>query len=383
MITDIRVTPRQYVQTVAGNFALKVTLHLGYHAAHYGRRTVDFYIRLANETIDMCRQHSMPFTGLPAFLSDADLGALQRDAMLAVAEIGASLCDRLRTDTDGFLTEAADFWRNSQEFRDYRHTATRLPEKDIVDLIIDSSDGEYVSRIDSDSLKIDQRRFELPDSDRYFKESGTKLVFETLEDDENIHCLMNIGSRIDPTLYFCAKKFPDRKFLGFDFQHNLRRQNEVAFGEIPENLFFASGYALEALDRGLKVDAVFFMATSVLFTVSELSSYLDLMRRNGVRKVIISESWASPIDGYDCGAIIRPEEVPLERPFLGGTILNAQQNYIAQLEQAGYKVERSAIIDDHFGGWYNILQTVATLKPAVARPATGFSLNRLKTRLPR
>ena len=103
------------------------------------------------------------------------------------------------------------------------------------------------------------------------------------------------------------------------------------------------------------------MATSVLFTVNELETYFKLMARNGVKKVIISESWASPIEGFDCGMIVRPEEVDTDKPFLGGTVLNAQHNYIDLLERAGYVVKESRIIDDHFGGWYNIVQIVAEL----------------------
>lgn len=360
-ITQINISPKNYIHTVAGNIALKIKYHVGKHASQYGTRSPNFYLQLAEDTKNLCIANSAPFARRPEALPDTtDLTALREDAVLSICEVVASTKASIVDSFDNYMAEAYDYWRNSQEFREKRHSQAGLSEKDIVGLLTFSSESEFVGRIDPQSLHIQKNRFDVADADRYFKESGTKLVYETLKSDPEIRSLLNIGGRIDPTLYFTANEFPDRKFLSFDFQHNLRAQNLLAYGQLPSNLHFGSGYALEALRQGLSADAAFFMATSVLFTARELEEYASLFARNGFKKIIVSEGWATPIEGYDCGTIIRPEENDPKKPYLGGTVLNAHHNYVDIFREAGYEIERSSIIDSHFGDWYNIVQVVAT-----------------------
>ena len=125
------------------------------------------------------------------------------------------------------------------------------------------------------------------------------------------------------------------------------RENEAAFGDIPANWDFISGYALDLFEGGLRADAVFMMATSVLFGVEELRAYVAAFGKAGVRAVVLSESWASPLHEWDLARILTPEEIDPETPYIGGSMLNAHHNYPRHLEAGGYRVPHSAIIDDY------------------------------------
>lgn len=358
--TKISVTQKQHCQTVAGNFYLGVLFHIGLHRSQYGTRSIYYYSSLVDMIASKCCENSDIFRGLPERFGWGSVSS-SMDAILAIGESVAEIKHRMSEDLDGLLFQAVTFWENAKELGSQRKQLERLAESQIIDMTIDSSDNEYAARVNPESLRINKARFSMSSVELYFKESGTKLLYETLIKQSDIKSVINVGCRIDSTLYFCANEFPERTFLGVDFQHNLRHQNRIAFGSLPSNLHFASGYALEMFEEGLSADAVFFMATSVLFSVNELRSYLAALAKNKTKTVIISESWASPVEGYNYGKLICPEEVDVNTPYFGGTVLNLHHNYIALLEEAGYNVEISELIDDSYGSWYNIIQIVANL----------------------
>lgn len=361
-VSLIDLSPEQYAQTVAGNVYLRALYHIGRHASQFGVRPADFYLELAASVRSLCLSHTAAFGQTPDYFGqDVPHNELTESLLLAIAENDSTTRMRIRDDLNGYLGEAAAFWQLSRRLAVYRKTCAELPREEAIGLVIDGAENDYVSRVDPDSLHVKEERLSLVARERYFKESGTKLALETLTEHPNIRSMINIGARIDPTSYFLARKFADRKFMSFDFQHNLREQNQTAFTTLPENMFFGSGYGLDALRAGLRADSVFLMATSVLFTVQEAEQYFKYFAQNGIGTVIINESWATPIEGYDCGLVVRPEDVPVCEPFLGGTVLNAHHNYLHHLEQAGYTIVSSRIIDDHFGSWYNIAQIVARL----------------------
>ena len=361
-ITSIEMDAQQYPYIVANNLAVKIKYHIGQHASTFGPRSLDFYLQLAEAVKDLALLNSQPFTTMPAFITGVDPLELQRSTLIISMELYAHLRADITNNLDDYIDQAHKLWQNAKKWREYRQVSSNMSQQEIAAIFLNYSKSEFIERIDPHSLFIDPERFNLPSSERYLKESGTKLVYETIKDDTSIESLLNIGARIDPTMYFLAKEFPKRKFLSFDFQFNLRFQNQCAFGELPGNLFFGCGYALDALAKGLRADAVFMMATSVLFAVRELENYFTWFARNNVKKIILNESWVSPIEGYDCGLIVKPEDIPPESPYIGGTYVNSHHNYINALERTGYEVEKSSIINDYLGANYNILQIVAVKK---------------------
>ena len=346
-MTTLEVTPEQLRHTCNGNLCWKIDYVLGQHLAQFGERPLAFYEAVVDAVF------SRALASTPATTE----GREGHEIILAMCE-GVHLRKlRLQQDFANYSSECASYWRDHDRLREERK-APRLDAATVAAIARDSAAREYVTRVDRQSLEIDPARFSLPDNQLLFKEKGTRLLAQAVEE-YGLRHVVNIGARIDQASCFLARRYPEVRFTSLDFQANLREQNEAAFGDLPANWDFVSGYALDLFEDGLRADAVFMMATSVLFSVEELRAYVAAFGKAGVRAVVLSESWASPLHEWDLARIPTPEEIDPETPYIGGSMLNAHHNYPRHLEAGGYRVPHSAIIDDYLGGGYNILQVIA------------------------
>lgn len=236
----------------------------------------------------------------------------------------------------------------------------RLADRDVADLMHHGAQTDYVSRVGQRDLVITDEIHRKSDGDLYFKEKGTRFLHSVLQRAPDIATVLSIGGRIDSTSAYLAAAFPDRTFVSLDFQSNLQEQNEQAFGALPDNWRFLSGYALDYFQKGLPVDCVYMMATSVLFGADELDAYLAAFASSGVRNVVLSESWFPRTGSLRLGRVPRPEAIRTRRPYSAGSIGNFHHNYHRALERHGYQVRESVIRDDHRDSDYYVVQIWAS-----------------------
>jgi hypothetical protein len=357
-VAEFRLSPEQAHFTRKGNLCLKLDHVLGKHFSQFGERDLGYYETL----VDSVHHRAAACTAMlpeQARSTQAEQVSETYEILLSLAEGAFERKQRLRDDRDAYAAQCVTFFEAYARLKAERDV-DRQPQGIIHDRIHDSSARESVARIDPASLIIDPERFGLPDRALYFKEKGARLMDEVLvRHGRHIETVVNVGARVDHTSYFLAKRYPEVKFLSVDFPFTLREQNEAAFGSLPDNMHFAAGYALDMFAAGLKADVVFMMGAGLLFTAGELRAYAAAFHKAGVKIVVLNEPWASPLHAWDLGWIPAPEDVDPDAPYLGGTALNSHHNYPAMLEAAGYRIGSSRIIDDHLGGWSNILQLTA------------------------
>lgn len=236
----------------------------------------------------------------------------------------------------------------------------RMPDREVADMVHYSTISDYATRVGPRDTNIDESIFELPDEELYFKQKGARFLCEMIDRYRgDIATVLNIGARIDPVLFFAARRYPEIKFMSLDFQTNLQKQNEAVFKArgMPRNWRFVSGYALDMVKAGLRADMVFFMATSVLFTKAEFRGYMDALE-NQAKYLVFSESWFPRLKSLGVGSLVMPEDLDPERPENAGS-MNTQRNYLHELNRAGFDVLRSHLMNDHRDGTYFVLNIAA------------------------
>jgi hypothetical protein len=164
----------------------------------------------------------------------------------------------------------------------------------------------------------------------------------------------NIGARVDFYSAWLAYRFPDANFTSVDFQPNLVLHNSL-FPQSP-NWNFKTGYALSMLERGeLKADLYFFISTATLFNNQEFNRFFDIIASHA-KAVAFCEPWG-PHPTLPPLGIVKPERVPVERPYCGGLYACYHHNYHKKLEQRGFRIETSRIVPD--GPEYHHLHIIA------------------------
>jgi hypothetical protein len=191
--------------------------------------------------------------------------------------------------------------------------------------------------------------------------NGVRLLEQALRRfGEDVRSVANIGARIDGTSAYLAPRFPHLEFISVDFQPNLQEHNRL-FPQAP-NWKFMTGYALDLLRRGeLRPDAVYMTSTSVLFNNKELDAYVEQFARVA-RLIVINEPWWPRMNTLNIFHVLRPEDIPPEKPYAGGVHSNYHHNYIVKFENAGFEINTSKILAT--ADEYYALQIVARRRQA-------------------
>lgn len=180
------------------------------------------------------------------------------------------------------------------------------------------------------------------------------LLQQFLKQNPDIRSVANVGARVDFYSAYLAPRFPSVSFHSVDFQTNLKLHNSL----LPQspNWSFVSGYPLESIRSGaVRADMYFCVSCSVLMNNKELNAYLDAMATHA-RAIAFCEGWWPKIETRD-NRIIPPEAVPKERPYCGGAYASYHHNYIAKLEERGYKIQLSQMVPQNDA--FHYLQIIA------------------------
>jgi hypothetical protein len=156
-----------------------------------------------------------------------------------------------------------------------------------------------------------------------------------------IRTVANIGARVDFYSAYLAPRFKDVRFQSVDFQRNLAEAN----GLLPQspNWSFISGYWLNLIRSGaLKADMYFCVSTSVLMNNPELNLFFDEISPHA-KAFACSENWYPKANTWST-RIVPPEKVPKERPYCAGQYANYHHNYIAKLEERGFRIVKSELV---------------------------------------
>lgn len=180
------------------------------------------------------------------------------------------------------------------------------------------------------------------------------LLQEFLKANPDIKSVANIGARVDFYSAYLAPRFPNVEFHTVDFQTGLKHHNSL----LPQssNWTFDSGYPLDLIKSGaVKTDMYFSVSCSVLMNNKELNVCLDAMATHA-KAIAFCEGWWAKVETRD-NRIIPPEDIPKERPYCGGAYGNYHHNYIAKLEERGYKIVQSQIVPENDA--FHYLQLIA------------------------
>ena len=187
---------------------------------------------------------------------------------------------------------------------------------------------------------LSQKRF-LAHLERWLKAGGIRTA-------------ANIGARVDIYCAYLAHKFPQTEFFSLDFQPNLALHNSP-FPQSP-NWQFKTGYPLQLIrDGAVKADLYFFVSASVLMNNTELNAYLDEISKHA-SAIAFCEGWWPRAETLTF-RVERPEQIPKENPYCGGDYANYHHNYIAKLEERGYRIELCRIVPESTS--YHYLQLFA------------------------
>ena len=106
---------------------------------------------------------------------------------------------------------------------------------------------------------------------------------------KNKFSAVEIGCAGGDFLNALAKKVPDKKFIGIDFNVDFANKKFTKRTAGKQNLKFIDGYILDL--ELPKVDAAVFISTaSCLFPIELLETFKKI-RARGISKIIISEPW--------------------------------------------------------------------------------------------
>ena len=175
-----------------------------------------------------------------------------------------------------------------------------------------------------------------------YTEIAARMV--RLIEEQGIKSVVNVGSRVDTSAAYLAKRYPGVRFVSVDIQDNLEEHNSLL--ERSPNWSLVSGYALDLFERGeLDGEAVIFSSTACLFTNRELRLYLDAIK---ARFLLFNEPHAlslrglSPVRNPDA---LDPKvsSVSSLSPLLLGGVSFFVHNYCRILEEHGYRVLESEV----------------------------------------
>lgn len=158
---------------------------------------------------------------------------------------------------------------------------------------------------------------------------------------QRIDSVVNVGGQVDRILSHLAGGHPDTTFTTVDFSKDLSKWNS----SLPQhqNWKFQSGYALDLFESGaLTGDLVMMSSTSPMFTNAELRAYIAAMAPN-TRYIVFNEGW------WLVGLrVVLPEHIDSRHSIIGGPYGNYHHNYISILEENGFEILSSKIVDDGF-----------------------------------
>jgi hypothetical protein len=184
---------------------------------------------------------------------------------------------------------------------------------------------------------------------------GAALLKRALEQFPEVRTVANIGARVDLALAYLAPKFPEVKFTSVDLQLNIEEHN-ASLPQAP-NWDFLGGYPLHLFDEGrLQADLMFMTSTASIINNREFDLYVEAFEKRA-KVVVLNESWWPDLKSTGL-TIRRPETVPVDNPYCSGAHGTYHHNYVAKLEQHGYKVISSEILPTSEFGSY-CLQVVA------------------------
>jgi hypothetical protein len=242
-----------------------------------------------------------------------------------------------------FVRNAFDLDDRYQQFEAQRELGA-LTTAEVGELTRFQVDKVNLDHQNRATLRVDDQI--LAGSRAHLYQSAARLVLDVLRQRPDIRQVVNVGARTDVVSSYLAGRFPQIEFVSVDFQPNLADHNS----SLPQhaNWKFVSGYALSLFQSGaLRPDLVLFSSTSVLFRNAELRAYLAALA-GFARCVVINEPWYAPAETLGL-PVVRPEQVDPQHSLIGGPYCNYHHNYIRLLEDAGFRVLSSELIDDVIG----------------------------------
>lgn len=252
------------------------------------------------------------------------------------------------------LRQKSDFFDRYRSFTAKKQSGPLSPDEVAwVTALQRDEDNNYAQR----SIEMDVTRDIIPEnaetlSTRY---RFAFILQEFLHKNPSVRTIANIGARVDVWSAYLARRFPNRTFISVDFQNNLALHNSL----LPQapNWTFLTGYWLDLMRSGtLRADMYFSLSTVTLMNNKELNVYLDTISGHA-KAFAISENWYARADSF-FNRVVRPEQVPKERPYCSGEYANYHHNYVAKLQERRFKIELSQIVP--FSEAFHYLQIIAS-----------------------
>ena len=106
---------------------------------------------------------------------------------------------------------------------------------------------------------------------------------------KNKFSAVEIGCAAGDFLNTCAKKVPDKKFIGIDFNVDIAIKNFITGKKRKKNLKFIEGY-VQNLELP-KVDAAVFISTATCLFPIELLKTFKKISASSISTIILSEPW--------------------------------------------------------------------------------------------
>lgn len=257
--------------------------------------------------------------------------------------------------------EHSEFMDNYRRFTANKQRGPLTPEQ----VLLITKDQAYVDANYADrSKELDVSRDITPENVPTLS-SRQKFAFILQQyvesDSRRISRAANIGARVDFYSAYLASRFPNIEFMSVGFQPRLALHNSL----LPQspNWRFLTGYWLDLMRSGvLRADLYFSVSTTVLMNNRQLNTYLDELAKHATALAFCEGWW--PRANTLVQRIIRPEEVPKERPYCSGAYANYHHNYIKKLQERGFEIKLSQIVPEADN--YHYLQILAA-RPGTAR----------------
>lgn len=245
------------------------------------------------------------------------------------------------------LNESSEFWENYRTFTARKQNGPLTPAR-IAEVT--------AHQLPEDQSYIERSKESITDGLTNSRFTFAYLLADLLRRRPEIRSVANVGARTDLWSAYLAPRFPQVQFASVDFQPNLALHNSL----LPQapNWTFRPGYILDLLKDGFRADLYFSISTTVLMNNGELNAYLDAIGH--AKAIAFCEGWwprADSLIDYLLPRIIPPEEVPQENPYCSGAYANYHHNYIAKLEQRGFRVSHAQIVS--YSDAFHYLQLIA------------------------
>lgn len=195
-----------------------------------------------------------------------------------------------------------------EENKDRDRLTARAVDQYSDDSLQGYGDAEYTKG--GDTLQEQQRGLILPMLEKFVAGGKSLRVLE-------------IGCGNGDMLAHLKAKYSQHEYVGVDFSVKTAKAKHPSIG-------FVKGYALDLLrDGNLQADVVFSSSTWFFFAPKELVAYLEVLKKSGVSRIILSDpSWA----GYEA-----VKDGPAFSRHLEGACWF--HNYCGYLAAAGYRVD--------------------------------------------